>query len=226
MPEENEGRPQDDSKKPTRHDAREAKKAAKEAARQEQIKAAKRAKMKKQAITAGIILLVIAGIGYAMVALGSQIRSTPLNIGPVGSTHEHSDFKVYLRGEELDFSLPKYQVRARYVHVEGGIGEIVHKHATGVTWAHFFESVGMAINSTCFVDDAGRAFCNNPATNETLKFYVNGKLSNDVVESYEMRDLDRVLVSYGNETEEVLDAQLKSVTNRACIESRKPCPQR
>ncbi len=162
----------------------------------------------------GIIL--VAGIAAAYVIASSVSGS---RIGSVGSTHEHVDFMVYIEGTAVDFSKPKYQLASQYIHMENGIGTLIHKHATGVTLGDFLKTVSMDMDKDCFKADTGKKYCNNG--NETLKFYLNGKLTTPNAD-YNLRDLDKFLISYGNETGDGIKTQLNSITDLAKIESGKP----
>ena len=155
-------------------------------------------------------------IGLAYFAI-SSIPPSPVSklregLGPVGSQHIHSDVKLYLNGAPVDFSIQKYQVNPsrQHVHMEGGDGDVVHVHATGVRVGFFFSTLGITFNSACVVMDTGKRFCNNE--NNTLKFYANNE-PNSEFEMYIMKSTDRILVSYGNETN--LTSQLDSVTAKA-----------
>ena len=55
-------------------------------------------------------------------------------------------------------------------------------------------------------------FCNDG--NKKLKFSVNGKESNEF-ENYVFKKLDKILISYGNDSEEEIKNQLASITNFA-----------
>ncbi|MFQ5763201.1 MAG: protein-disulfide isomerase, partial [Candidatus Bathyarchaeia archaeon] len=85
----------------------------------------------------------------------SYQQGLPPGLGTVGSTHEHASFKVYVNGELIDFSQGKYQLKSRYVHVEGNVGDILHVHATGVKLGFFFETLGMKFTSSCLTLDDG-----------------------------------------------------------------------
>ncbi|MBI4177268.1 MAG: C2H2-type zinc finger protein [Candidatus Aenigmarchaeota archaeon] len=168
-----------------------------------------------------LIYALILAVGAAAVyVLTSSVSSGP-RIGSVGSTHEHVDFKVYIEGVPVDFAMPKYQLKAQYAHVEGGVGGVIHKHATGVTFRDFLKTVNIDIGKQCVRMDDGNNYCNEGG--KTLKFYLNGKLS-DKIETYELHDLDKALVSYGNETAEQVEGQLSTITDLARIESNKELP--
>lgn len=140
--------------------------------------------------------------------------------------HEHADFKVYLNGKQFDLSLDKYMdtkenPKDPYAHLHDGNGDVTHKHKQGVTLGYFFKSIGISFDKNCFVTDTKERYCSDG--NNALKLYVNGK-QNDKLGDYEFTDLDRILISYGPKSE-VLDNQMKSVTDMACMYSDK-CPER
>lgn len=151
------------------------------------------------------------------------------------AVHEHADIKVILRGQSLDLSQDKYQSHGHdadgnevnedkhpYLHLHDGNGAIVHKHSLGYTLADFFASLGITLTDECLTLDTGEAFCENEA--ESLRFVVNGEARDDIA-GYEFTDLDRMLISFGNEDEAALQAQIASVSDEACIYSE-TCPER
>ncbi len=161
--------------------------------------------------TYAIIALVILGIGYV---LFWALTAPQSGIGPAGSTHIHQDWKAYLNGVPVDFSVGKYQKPHlnQKVHMEGGDGDVIHVHATGVTMGFFLESIGLDLGKDCFKMDTGEQYCNQD--DKTLKFYVNGKL-NDQLGDYILKDSDKILISYGSESEEAIADQLGSITDKA-----------
>jgi hypothetical protein len=164
---------------------------------------------KQRRVGLWIVILAVIIVGGLAAFLASSYFSP---LGLLGTAHDHADFKVYIQGQPIDFSQPKYQLQHSNVHVEGGDGDVIHMHAARITIGAFFDTLRIRFNSTCFVLDTGQAVCND-ATN-TLKFYVNGQPNNEF-DRYVLRHLDRILVSYGNETDAELQAQLDSVTRKA-----------
>lgn len=167
-----------------------------------------KAKKLKRAAKYGVALAFIITLVYFLITSLGAGQKLSQGMGAVGSQHVHVDFKVYLDGRPFDFSQPRYQVRAEHVHVEDGDGDVMHVHATGVKIGYFFSTLGMKFNSTCFA--AERAYCSNG--NRTLKFFVNG-VPGEEWEKYVLHGQDRILISYGNETD--LTSQLISITNKA-----------
>ena len=60
--------------------------------------------------------------------------------------------------------------------------------------------------------------------NKKLKMYVNGK-RNDEYAQYDIQDEDKILLSYGDETDKEIQNQLNALTDEACIYSLK-CPEK
>lgn len=164
-------------------------------------------------LTYTIIIFVIAGVGYTLIwALTSS--SNPGGLGTPGSTHIHMDWKMYINGKPIDFSVSKYQKPHinQHVHMEGGNGDVIHVHATGVTMGFFLNSIVLKLDKDCLLMDTGESYCNSG--DKTLKFYVNGK-PNSELDKYILKNLDKILVSYGNDSEDVIKQQLASITDKA-----------
>jgi len=145
-------------------------------------------------------------------------------MGILGTQHIHADWKVYINDKALDFSGKSHMERMRnsmsvssFIHVDSGApapektGDILHMHATGVPLRIFFKSVGMDFNNECITLENKEKFCNS---NKKLKFFVNGKESNEF-ENYVFNDLDKILISYGDESEEEIKNQLAEITDFA-----------
>ena len=147
----------------------------------------------------------------------SGCNSNKNNFGPLGSTHIHADFKVYILGNPIDFSLSKYQLRDQLTHVENGDGDVIHMHATRINLGYFFETVGMKIDNDCITLDTGNKYC----THDNAKLRVFLKNGNSDWEQlyypadYVMQDLDKILLTYGTENDEKIKKLEGSVTDKA-----------
>ena len=144
-------------------------------------------------------------------------------IGVLDTQHIHADWKVYIDGKALDFSDKSHMERMRnnqpvssFIHVDSGAptpektGDVLHMHATGIPLWLFFNSIGMDFNKDCITLENKEKFCNDG--NKKLKLFVNGKESNEF-ENYVFNDLDKILISYGSESEEEIKNQLYSITD-------------
>ncbi len=147
-------------------------------------------------------------------------------IGILGSQHIHVDWKIYVNGKSLDDSFYEplamdmskmdNSITSSFIHLDKGApapektGDVLHMHATGVPLWIFFKSVGMDFNKDCLTLPDSQRFCSG--NGKTLKFYVNGKPNNEW-ENYVFSDLDKILISYGDEID--LSNQLNSITDFA-----------
>lgn len=125
-------------------------------------------------------------------------------VSKLGSAHEHIDLKIMLDGKQLDLSQPQYQLKNKFIHVEDGNGDVVHKHAKGVTLSMFFRTIGIPFNSNCITASENN-YCNT--NNKGLRMYVNGNPNNAYGE-YEPKDLDKILIIYGNESQDEINEQI------------------
>jgi hypothetical protein len=162
--------------------------------------AARRRKNKKYMM---IIIPAVAALAAIGIAAGVMYQGP--SFGALGSAHEHAVFEVRLDGEPIDFSQDKYQVQSRFIHVEGGDGTTLHRHSSSVPVGEFFKSVGMNIENNCFVGDNGSRYCED-GTNQ-LRFFVNGTERGSVID-YILRENDRILIIYGDESEEEIQAAI------------------
>lgn len=147
-----------------------------------------------------IILSIIIAIAIVGVLVIWSITNSS-DIGDLDSEHSHANFKVYINGQALNFAHPEYMVRNEFVHIEDMDGDEIHKHATGVTLGYFFKTLGFEFNKKCFVMDTSEKYCSEKG--KTLKFYVNEQRNYDYG-NYEIREGDKYLISYGSDSEEII----------------------
>src|SRR5919112_1943192 len=155
-------------------------------------------------VAAIIAIAVISAVMYSTQQSGNNNN----NYGPVGSAHEHAAFAIKINGKQIDFSQPKYQLQSRLIHVEGGDGTTLHRHATAVPFQEFLKSVNMNIMNGCFTSDDGKQYCNN-AENK-LRFFINGN-ETDSVNNYVINPNDRIFVIYGNENADQINQELDAL---------------
>lgn len=146
--------------------------------------------------------------------------------------HTHADFKVYINGQQLNFSQQKYMTDKNntinpMVHLHDLDGDVIHHHAPNITLAYFFSTLNMGFNSTCFATGDGAEFCSDEG--KELQMFVlheGGQWGQNAgFGSYVFSDLDRILITFGNETIGALQGQMDSITDKSCIQSG-TCPER
>ncbi len=147
------------------------------------------------------IIAAIVIIAVISMYVSSQNTLSVAGFGPLGSAHEHAAFLVKVNGKNIDFSQPKYQVQTDYIHVENGDGSTLHRHATNVTFADFLKSFKMDIDkkNNCLIFTNGTEYCDD--NNNKLRTFINGN-STTSISDHVLNNNDRLLVIYGNETNE------------------------
>lgn len=142
------------------------------------------------------------------------------------SYHAHADFKVFIDGREFNFNKTLFDIANRYIHLhlrnpDGD--KVIHMEGMeNITLSNFFDSLGIKFNASCFVLDTGESYCNT--FEKRIRFFINGK-ENFQFDFYEPRNLDRILITYGNLPDENIMEQMENVTDYACIYSNR-CPER
>lgn len=137
--------------------------------------------------------------------------------------HVHADLLVVINGREMNFSGPQYDEASPliHLHLRNYMGErVLHIESREASLDDFFSSVGMEFNSECLAFVDGAAYCSNETRG--LRLFVNGQ-SNDRFERYRPKDLDRLLIIFGNESDEEARKFADAVSSAACIFSLK-CP--
>ncbi len=171
--------------------------------------------------------IIAGGLLLALAAAGFLIFGQPQQPKPF---HIHADLKVYIEGSALDLSQERYMSSEGHtlsdvIHLHDGDGEVVHMHARGITLSEFFSSLNMTLNSTCLRLDDGTPYCDSGEKRLRMLVKPEGGEWGQEPGAYVFGDLDRILITYGNASGAELEAQMISVTDKACIQSEK-CPER
>lgn len=173
--------------------------------------------MNKVAFLIGVILLGVAAISYTYFSP----QSNPIN----STVHNHADYKLYLLNKQFNFSQQKYAsesdqgcaIGEEIAHLHDMDGDVVHVHAKNATWGLFFKLLGMNLNDSCFTDDLNHSYCSNG--NYRLRFYLNEVETSNLPEQG-ILDLSKVLITYGNSSEQEVSRQLSAITDKAKDESK------
>ena len=165
-------------------------------------------KKRNTLITIGVLAVIAIIVGYSAYLFANMTQTAPggpPDAGALGSEHSHAGILVKIFGDTFDFSAQAYQIKSSWIHFEGNDGTTVHKHATGVKMGYLFETLRLGLDDKCFEFQDGRSFCTND--DYTLRFFINGEQVNDI-RDYELKEDDKILISYGAETPEEIQAQL------------------
>tara|TARA_Y100000996_G_scaffold280764_1_gene221485 strand:+ start:1256 stop:1855 length:600 start_codon:yes stop_codon:yes gene_type:complete len=149
--------------------------------------------------------VIVSFASFEFITSGNNAPGAPENAGMLGDEHIHASMLVKIFGDKFDFSTPNYQVKTSWIHFENSDGETIHRHSTGVELEYMFNSMKIALDDKCFVFPDGRQFCTNE--DYSLKFFVNQQRVDDL-RNYIVQENDRILITYGNESQEEIDKQL------------------
>ncbi len=177
------------------------------------------AEQRKQTLIAiGVFAVIAVIVGYAVWMFINMDQSAapggPENAGALGSAHDHAGILVKIFGDTFEFSGPSFQIKSPWIHFEGRDGSTIHKHATGVTLEYLFDSLSIGLDDQCYVFPDGKAFCTQE--DYTLNFFINGEQVSDI-KDHEVMEGDRILIVYGGETPEELDAYVLQLENQELI---------
>ena len=175
------------------------------------------AKKKETLIAIGVLAVIAVIVGYAgylFLNMTETAPGGPENAGALGSEHSHAALLVKIFGDTFEFSSPAFQIKSSWIHFEGRDGSTIHKHATGVNLGYLFETLAIGLDDQCYVFPDGKQFCSNE--DYKLNFFINREQVSDIRE-YEIMEDDRVLIVYGAETPEELEAYLLQLDNQELI---------
>jgi len=156
----------------------------------------------------GLIGLIVGYASYEFVTMGTNTPGAPPGAGKLGDEHEHASMLVRIFGDKFDFSATTYQIKSSWIHFEESDGNTIHRHSSGVTLDYLFGTLGLDIDEDCYIFGDGRQFCTNE--DYSLKYFINGDSVNDI-NDYVIQDDDRILISYGSETEDQIADQLNEL---------------
>ena len=168
-------------------------------------------KRKNTLLAVGILGLIGLIVGYAsftFVTMGTDTPGAPPGAGKLGDEHEHASLLVRIFGDKFDFSATTYQIKSSWIHFEESDGNTVHRHSSGVTLGYLFETLGIEIDENCYIFADGRQFCTNE--DYSLKYFINHDSVNSI-NDYVIQDDDRILISYGSETQVQINQQLNEL---------------
>ena len=158
-----------------------------------------------------LIAIIVGYAGYEFMNMDSNIPGAPPNAGKLGDEHEHASLLVRIFGDKFDFTSPAYRIKSSWIHFEDRDGTTIHRHSSGVTLGYLFANLGIDIDSECYKFPDGRHFCSNE--DYRLKYYINHQIVKDV-NDYVLEEDDRILITYGSETPEQIEEQLKELDSQ------------
>ena len=174
-------------------------------------------KKKHTLIAIGVISLIAVIVGYSgylFLNMTETAPGGPENAGALGSEHSHAALLVKIFGDTFEFSGPAFQIKSSWIHFEGRDGTTIHKHATGVDLGYLFDTLAIGLDDQCYIFPDGKQFCSNE--DYKLKFFINGEQVSSISD-YNIIEDDQILILYGAETPEEIEAYLQQLDNQELI---------
>lgn len=167
-----------------------------------------------------ILLLLIIPIitigGYALFGSRTKLTITPtpsaINVtAPISapeSINYQAGFAIFTNGTFRIFTDSRYHNKSEEAFIQPENPNIVHVRKSNITWDDFFKTLPMQLTQQCLTTGTGQVFCSTEA--QKLKFYLNGN-EDAAALARPVRNGDRLLVSYGSETEEQIRLQMQQI---------------
>lgn len=142
--------------------------------------------------------------------------------------HVHADFRIFVADEQVDLSGEEFMTTgthmvSKHAHLHDGNGEVEHIHAENLTFAGFLDSLDITLTDSCLALFGGEALCSDEE--QAILLYVNEALYTEPMSEYEPVDDDRILLYYGEPTNQNLSTYIEDIPFDSCYYSG-TCPER
>jgi len=168
--------------------------------------------MKKLLILLGIVLLLVLGYVFFVSGKQGEKQEVKQETSQQSLTPEKVDlsagFAIFTNGTFRIFTAPMYHNLSEDVFIESSNPNIIIVKKKGITWSDFFATLPMSLKKDCLVTGTGQTFCTNG--NEKLRFFINGREDPNALDK-EIGNGDKLLVTYGSQTEDQIKNQLQQV---------------
>lgn len=119
-----------------------------------------------------------------------------------------ASFAIFTNGTLRIFTDNKYHNLSTDVYLESSNPDIVQVKAENITWNDFFATLPMKLTKDCLTTGTGQQFCTDKS--QTLRFYLNNQQDPDAL-SRQINQGDKLLVTFGAETESEVEGQLERI---------------
>ena len=138
--------------------------------------------------------------------------------------HFHANFAMYVNGERVDFTADRYSediagckltglmYPADRVHLHENNQDTIHIHHEGVSFGHFFANNWFGFTDNYLANDSGKLFFAEGENKMT--FILNWKKIENPFNRL-IKSKDRLLISYGSESELELMSRYETVSDNA-----------
>jgi hypothetical protein len=139
------------------------------------------------------------------------------------SVHYHANFALYVNGHREVFRGSQYysevemctastaMVPMERAHMHDNINNVVHVEDHAVTWGQFFTNLGWTLGPNALINPSNTIYAE--AGSQKLHLLLNGQDYTDLggVANTVIRDHDKLLVSFGDESDATLMRQYRLI---------------
>ncbi len=136
---------------------------------------------------------------------GSSQQTIENSATPI--TDIQASFAIFTNGSFRVFTAAMYHNLSQDAYIDASNPNIVQVKKSGTTWNDFFSTLPFKLTSECLTTGTKETFCTGKSG--TLQFYINGEKNINAL-SQEIKDGDKLLVTFGKES----DAQIKQQINK------------
>jgi hypothetical protein len=142
-----------------------------------------------------IAIVAVAMIGTSVIPVHGEVLEKQADAGVL----------VKIHGDEITFWHSTHQMKDPHIFFADGNVNSIHRYHEDATMEILFNGMSVGIDDQCYVFPDGKAFC---TTDEySLKYFINDK-SVSGIGDYIIQDNDRILITFGGETDEQIQEYL------------------
>lgn len=166
---------------------------------------------------------IVIGIGGILLGAFSVLALRFVSYNPPKNTHYHANFAVYIDGQQEQFSNPllyeeiskcslsTVKMPGGRAHLHGQVKDVVHVEDEAVSWGNLFQNIGWNVSKE-YVDTSETLL--SKTDTKKVTYILNGETLDSITNKV-IGDKDRLLVSYGDSSQDELNKQFETVATTA-----------
>ncbi len=169
---------------------------------------------KKVALILGVGIIGLLVYGFISFSIKKTppetilLKQTPHPTKTAQSVDYSAGFAIFTNGTFRVFTASMYHNLSQDVYIEANNPNVVKVKKTETTWDDFFQTLPFKLTPQCLTTGTNETFCTG--SKGTLQFYINGEKSSNVL-SQEIRQGDKLLVTFGNESAAQIKQQIDKI---------------
>ena len=171
---------------------------------------------KMKNIIISVWVLIALGLSFLVGYVYSGLQFIP--------PHYHANFAMYIDNQRVDFSDDRFmedvagcslsgeKLPEDRAHLHENNQDTIHIHDEGVSWGHFFSNIGVVFDSQFLSGGNGQVF--EETQDKEITYILNWEKVRNPFNTL-IGSEDRLLISYGAESREEINAQYDKISTNA-----------